>query len=186
MDGLDASEQSGGNTPGRQSDCSRKGNLDAILRIVGSHDFKETLFIIDLPGIESIKTAFFLHKIKHLQPVLVFGNPLHPNGLVGGNDYISALLGYGGKLEMTKAGGYVFILDSNRYGDYTEEDFRKFFNNQYELIDEDMPPLEMLKNLGYNKIVCISGKRMKEDCEAYLKYLEELSFPVYREILRED
>ncbi|MCE1246965.1 MAG: hypothetical protein LWY06_09990 [Firmicutes bacterium] len=160
--------------------------VKSVLSVVEKYDRTTTLFFIDLPGTESIITAYFLRKILKIKPVPVFGNPLHPFGLIGGKKYISALLGYGKLLDNTEGQGYAFIMDWNRYGDYSDDDYKKFFNNQYELIDEDLPSVEMLKELGYNKVVAVCVNNMKEDCEAYLKYLEEQNFPVERESLRKD
>lgn len=155
--------------------------IPPISKIVGQYDFKKTLFMIELSGIEAIRVAYFLNSEKGIKPVLSFNGLLHPYGLVGDKEYISGLLTFGEKLQKIDARGYAFILDHNRFGEFSDDELRRNFNNQYELSDEDLPPLRMLKDLGFEKLVYIHSKESKEDVENYLVHLQENDFPVIME-----
>ena len=154
--------------------------IDAIVLLC---DPKTTLMIMDFPALEGIKTAYLLHKYRRIKTVLTFNSPLHPFGLVGGQDYIGYLLGYGELIEHIEPIGYAFLLDQNRFADYTAEDLHRSFNNQYELTDEDLPNLEMLTHLGFSRILYIYSGKEKEDINEYLKYLGEHEFAVTKQRL---
>jgi hypothetical protein len=136
--------------------------------------------VLDLPGAESMRIAAFLQNRRRLKAILTFNSPLHPRGLVGGEEYIGALLGLADSLEYDgePPRGYVIVLDRDRYGDYGDDDFKRFFNNQYELIDEDLPSVEMLRDLGFPQVLFITSGEVKEDAAAWLGYLSEHGFPV--------
>ncbi len=137
------------------------------------YSLEETLFIIDITGTEAIRTAFFIRKLFLLAPTLVFNGVLHPFGLIGDSDYISYLLGYGMLIEDINIKGHLVVLDHNRFGEYSDEELKENFNNQYELGEEDLPSVEMLNLLGYNKVVYIYEVDEKEDLECYLEHLSQ-------------
>jgi hypothetical protein len=142
-----------------------------ISEFIDERDPASCLSIIDVHGADSIRSGCALQREKSIKPVLTFNTPLHPCGLVGGTEYISALLFCGELLEPVDPRGFAFILDYDRFGDYDDEEMRRRFNNQYELIDEDLPPAEMLKELGFHHVLYIHQKAIKEDCARYLEYL---------------
>ncbi|MHC9541228.1 MAG: hypothetical protein AB9903_17125 [Vulcanimicrobiota bacterium] len=142
-----------------------------------------SIFMLDIPGTDALRCAYLAQKEKAVKAILTFSNPLHEHGLIGGQDYISALLGYGEMLSCKEAAGYLFVLDSNRFGDYDDAELRRRFNNQYELNDEDLPFPEMMRDLGYERIVCIFSGIMKEDVKCYLSSLENERFTVIRKEL---
>lgn len=144
--------------------------FDRIYTLLKEYDCKSTLFLLDINGTDAIKTAYHLRKLLSLAPVPVFNGVMHPYGLVGDKEYISCLIDYGLKNDKKDTKGYIFIFDSNRYGEYPDEQLKRFFNNQYELGDEDFPPVEMLGLLKYERAVCICD-REKEDLAGYLEYL---------------
>lgn len=162
-----------------------EGDLVALYprlqKIIEGHERRHTLFFMDLPGEMLIRAAYSLTEAYRLKPVITFNSPLHPNGLIGGAGYISALLDCGEAFSDFRPEGYVFLLDNSRYGEYTEEQLRSFFNNQYEITDEDVPPLQMLRDLGYRSLVYIYNGAEKEDIAEYLDYLEQEGFSVIRE-----
>jgi hypothetical protein len=163
-----------------------------VSSLIKNYDLQKTLFLLDIPGEKVIKTSFFLQNFDNIKPIITFNNPLHPYSLIGNCDYISALLLYGEKLGHVDPEGYIFALDRDRFGNYDEEDYKKFFNNQYELKEDDLPPVEMLKALGFEKIVYIGLEEadcpgsLKEDVEAYLSYLMESKIEVCRERIQEE
>ncbi|MDA8235156.1 MAG: hypothetical protein M0Z31_10220 [Clostridia bacterium] len=139
----------------------------------------ETLLVADLAAERAAGWAYYLQKALGRKPVLVFNNPLHPKGLVGNEDFIRVLLAGGEHLEtVSEAVGYAFILDYSRYGDFSPEEFREFFNNQYELSDEDLPHRDLLNFCGINRLVVVSGQPIKEDLAYYLQYIENQGLEV--------
>lgn len=155
------------------------GNLvEKLYSCIESKDFSKTILIIDFPGEMSIELAGHLRVHKDFQPVLTFNGVLHEHGLVGNKRYISSLLKYGEAEIIKKPHGYVFVLDYERFGDYSNDDFKKNFNNQYEITEDDLPPFEMLKDLGYTTIVYCYSNEIKEDIGTYLEYLKDSGLEV--------
>jgi hypothetical protein len=156
-------------------------------RIIDSHGGKK-IILIDLPAIESMRISCLLNNTRRANPVITFNSPLHEFGFIGGRDYISALTGYGDHLltmEGAGPGSCCFVLDWNRFGDYSEEELKKYFNNQYELTEEDLPPVDMLRHLGYDVLIYLhSGPR--EDAERYINYLTDQGFHVISEAILEE
>ncbi|MGE5474552.1 MAG: hypothetical protein ACM3UU_10060 [Ignavibacteriales bacterium] len=153
--------------------------FNEIEKAIKLHDTKKTLFMAEMNDVEGIKAAFILQNDYKLKPILTFNNPLHPFGLIGGTEYISSLLSLGEGLNPINPKGFVFILNQNRFGDYSDEDLKKFFNNQYELSDEDLPPYEMLCQFGFEKLVFMYKQEpIKEDTAGYIQYLKEKNFVV--------
>jgi hypothetical protein len=142
-----------------------------VSSIIDRRDLAACLLILDLPGADSMRIGCHLQQEKAIKPVLTFTTPLHPHGLIGGAEYISALLLCGESLEPVEPRGFAFILDHERFGPYSDEDLRKCYNNQYELIDEDLPPAEMIKELGFQQILYVHESGVKEDLAHYLEYL---------------
>jgi len=158
-----------------------------IERIIKHNNTKKTLFMIEINDIEGIKTAYLLQEEQKIKPILTFNNPLHPFGLIGGIEYVSSILKLGEELKPINPEGFVFILNQNRFGDYQDEELKKFFNNQYELTDEDLPPYEMLCQLGFEKIIYMYNmEQLKEDVASYFQYLKDKNFKVIHHILGEE
>ncbi|NPV92991.1 MAG: hypothetical protein HPY50_19665 [Firmicutes bacterium] len=138
-----------------------------------------SLFLIETSAAEGIRLGYLLQQRMRVKPILTFGSPLHPYGIVGGERYISALLGYGRLLTPIDPVGYAFILDRQRYREkLSRRMLRQRFNNQYELSQDDLPSIEMLKHLGYQKLVAISRHEPKIDLLSYLQYLRDNHFKV--------
>lgn len=157
-----------------------RGALSARVKgVLQEHDCTNTLFLLDINGIEAIKTAFFMRNSLSIAPIPVFNGVLHPFGLVGNEEYISYLIGYGMQNRERDNKGYLFIFDSNRYGDFSEEQLKRSFNNQYELGEEDLPPVEMLQALNYERVVYFFDQ-VKEDLDAYLEYLSNNNISVVK------
>jgi len=142
------------------------------------YSFEDTLFLLDITGTEAIRTAYFSRKIFSLAPILVFNGVLHPFGLIGDRNYISYLIGYGMQNEEINKKGHLFVLDYNRFGEYSDDELKENFNNQYELGEEDLPSIEMLDLLGYNKVVYIYEHNEKEDLACYLEHLSQSNINV--------
>ncbi|HEX9061192.1 MAG TPA: hypothetical protein VF941_13510 [Clostridia bacterium] len=145
-----------------------QGSLDEnlnekILKIIDRYDVHTSLFFLDLPCEQAISPAYFLQANKSIKPILTFNNVLHPYGLIGTREYISRLILYSDYLEEVEPKGFIFILDNLRFGDYDDKTLRSNFNNQYELTEYDLPYLEMLRELGFERVIYISNGKIKED-----------------------
>lgn len=165
--------------------ATRDFQIEGLLTIVDRYSFQDTVFVIDLPGEEAVKAAMILQNQRKLKAILTFNNVLHPYGLISSKEYISSLVECGYELETGEIhyNGFVFVLDFLRYGQYTDEELRGHFNNQYELADGDLPPADMLKELGYKKLVFICRGDAREDVDCYLDYLDSEGIVVTREVL---
>ena len=138
-----------------------------------------SLFLIEAGAPEGIRLGYLLQQRMNIKPVLTFGGPLHPHGIVGGESYISALVGYGKMLSPVNPVGYAFILDRQRYREkLSQRMLRQRFNNQYELSQDDLPSVEMLNHLGYQKLVVLSHHEPRVDLLSYLQYLRDNHFKV--------
>ncbi|MFZ3172122.1 MAG: hypothetical protein WA118_09090 [Carboxydocellales bacterium] len=154
-------------------------NLGQLEAFAARYASRETLLVLDLPGELGVRSAYSLQTRLAIKPVLLFNNPLHQHGLVGGRDFINTLLAGGENLTpLDQPRGFAFILDYDRYSDYPDSAYQEFFNNQYELTDEDLPELELLNFCGINRLVVLSNQPLKEDLQNYLKYLQEQGLEV--------
>jgi len=151
-----------------------------VEKCLDAFEADKAIFLVDLPGRDALRCAYLAQRDRAVKAILTFNSPLHELGLVGDREYISALLGYGEMLERSETSGYLFVLDSDRFGDYDDAELRRRFNNQYELNDEDLPFPGMMRELGYETLVAIFSGIMKEDLKWYLSSLENERFNVER------
>lgn len=160
-------------------------DYERLFSVVDMYPLQDTVFVIDFPDNDAVKAAFMLQKHRKLKAILTFNNVLHPFGIVGSREYISSLVSCGYELEPEEMefSGFVFVLDWLRFGQYSDEELRGNFNNQYELTDGDLPPVDMLKELNYKKLVYICRETVKEDVGSYLDYLDSEGITVVREVL---
>lgn len=158
---------------------------DKIKHIINKYERCHTIFILDVPGDESIKFAYMLQNNSFIKPILTFNAILHPYGLIQKETFISNLIVYGNKLHNVDTKGYIFILDNGRYladSNGTEENY---FNNQYETTEEDMPSFELLKELNFNTVVYIYKTYIKDDIKCYFDYLEHYNITVNKFMIGE-
>jgi hypothetical protein len=128
----------------------------------------KTLFMLDLPAVKSLPASYLLNQDYKLKPVLTMRQLFHPQGIVGGEAEISALLQFGLCLHGGEPKGFVFVLDSDRHLEYDREVFLAKFNNQYELSVYDLPTLEMLRDTGFTKLLILHSGALKRDMADYV------------------
>lgn len=155
-----------------------------------ANSLHKTLLIIDFPDEKALDKALYLNKKYGLNPIITFNNVLHNYGLVGSKRFINKLVLFSEVIH-SKGEECVFVLDSSRYDlNINEADMSKYFNNQYELTEFDLPSSEMLKELGYERaLYCYDAsynKSIKEDVTAYLEYLSSEKLEVIINEYRED
>lgn len=153
-----------------------QGGLRRYFNLTSGQD---TLFLVDLPGQLALSVAQYLNNEWLVKPILLFHQPLHPFGLVGDRQFIQKLLHVGQALQpIDKMRGFVLILDYQRFGEYQEVELQQYFNNQYELAEEDLPEAELLKHLGYAAVHVLTENPVKADLANYLVYLQEQGIAV--------
>lgn len=130
------------------------------------------LAVFDIPARAGMRLAYLLQNHLQIKPVLTFLCPLHPFGLVGGSDYINALIGYGLALKPVEPQGYALILDSQRYRTrVSKRILHERFNNQYELGPDNLPSIEMLNALSISRMSFYHLEPVMEDAAAYAQHL---------------
>jgi len=172
---------------------SLKHYRDFVLRPVSHHQSRlykylrpyleqlepDNLVLLDIPAVEGMRLGFLIQNRLRLKPILTFVSPLHASGLVGGDRYVTALIGYGQLLNPVDPHGFVFILDSQRYKSAVSQRLLRLkFNNQYELSADDLPSVEMLRALEYRRVTLYHMGETKEDVAAYLLYLQKNTISV--------
>lgn len=170
------------NFPLEQLSISKEENMiyDKVKAIIAEEETSNTIFLLDIPGQQSVLLGYLLQNDLNIKPILTLNLLFHPYGLIGSKKLISNLLLCGNKLNNINPKGYIFILDSERYlleSNGTEENS---FNNQYETTEEDMPSAELLKELCYSKAVYIYFDKVKEDINCYLDYLDHFDIKVIK------
>lgn len=145
----------------------------AIINKILMQNLKNTFVIVDLELMEDLEIAFVLNNRFSIKPVLNCNFLFHPYGLIGDKQQIEALVTVGYNLQEIIPKGYVFFLDYERYKEFSPEVYKKKLNNQYELTEEDVPNLQTLKELGFNRIVIITKDTLKEDIHYYTNYLRQ-------------
>ncbi len=139
----------------------------------------QQLVIFDIPAVAGMRLAYLVQTHLNKKPVLVYSSPLHPNGLIGGEPYVNALVGYGEALEPCKPGGYVFILDCHRFRkSLSKKTLLDRFNNQYEITADDLPGIDMLQVLGFSHVMFYHRGELRDDTNAYLEYLRSQGITV--------
>lgn len=133
---------------------------------------KSEFVLCDFNFDSCLEISFLLNNIFSIKPIISFNMLFHPYGLIGTRANIENLVKYGLNLKKITPKGYVFMCDYGRYQDFKEDEYKKKLNNQYEICDADLPYVETLKMLGYNKVVFFTEKDIKKDIQGYLNYLE--------------
>jgi hypothetical protein len=147
--------------------CSFLTNIDEI-------DLSDTLIFIDYADYQSLDYAYLLYQGYNIVPILTFNNILHEYGIVGSQEFIKRLIYYSFIIEENRLPkGYAFIMDYNRHNAKSISASRNFFNNRYELEEEDLPSIEMLKELGVKNVLIFHQNEMKGDVSVYMDYLKE-------------
>jgi hypothetical protein len=154
------------------------GQSESIIKLVTKHLSKSALFFIDLPVPKALAYVCLLNEKAKLLPVLTTRHINHEHGLVGDKNIISCLIQYSSIINVNSPEGFIFVLDSQRYSVFDDNIYKTHFNNQYEITEYDVPPIEMLKEFGYSKAVFIYEESLKEDINEYKEYLVKSDFDI--------
>ena len=141
--------------------------LNKIESLLGEN----SIIILDLSFNNSLEIGRVLNNRFKSHIILTMNFLFNKFGVVGNLDNISNLINTSKTLEKGRGNIYTFILDNNRFLDNNPKLNKYQFNNQYEVTDEDLPSLEVIKRYGFNKVLIVTDN-IKEDLNGYLNYLK--------------
>lgn len=129
---------------------------------------KKNLIIVDIHGDKGLEYAYVYRNNYTIIPD--FNMVCHDFGIVKSKPILEKLILFY-DLDLNNTNKYMIVLDSNRYR-YNQENSVNEYNNQYEVSEEDLPEIEMLKFLNINDMAYICSEKIKEDIAPYLEYLK--------------
>lgn len=151
------------------SKCNEK-----ILNMVLENCNQSNFIIIDLPIDEILNLALILNNEYSIKPILNLNLLFHPFGIIGSKENIDRLIGIGLKLKKIDTEKFVMLIPYDRYKDELESyDLSDKLNNQYGIGDDDLPNVDILKELGYNKVIVVTYDNIKEDLKEYINIINK-------------
>ncbi|WP_252225559.1 normocyte-binding protein [Clostridium sp. ZBS2] len=162
-------------------DYKSETKKEVVRKILDEYN-EECFIIIDLPLDEILDLSLELNNNYFIKPILNINLLFHPFGIVGSRNNISKLINTGIKLNEVKSKKYIMLIPYDRYNE--ELDVKKIYdklNNQYAVGEEDLPNSNILKRLGYNRIVVFTKDNIKEDLMNYIDYFKnEINVKIVR------
>ncbi|NFR87957.1 MULTISPECIES: normocyte-binding protein [unclassified Clostridium] len=162
-------------------DYKNESKKEIITKIIDEYN-DEDFIIVDLPLDEILDLSLELNNNYFIKPILNINLLFHPFGIVGSRKNISKLVNTGIKLNEVKSKKYIMLIPYDRYNE--ELDVKKIYdnlNNQYAVADDDLPSSDILKRLGYNRIVVFTKDNVKEDLMNYIDYFKnEINVKIVR------
>lgn len=147
---------------------------EKILNIVLENNNQNSFLIIDLPINEILDLALILNNEYYIKPILNINLLFHPFGVIGSKENISRLINNGLKLKKINTEKFVMLIPYDRYNDALKsEELINKLNNQYGIGDDDLPNVDILKELGYNKIIVLTRNDIKEDLKDYINFINK-------------
>ena len=144
--------------------------LDMILENAHENNF----LIIDLPFDVILNLALALNNEYSIKPILNINLLFHPFGIIGNRDNINKLINNGLKLKKINPRKFVMLIPYDRYNEELEsDDLKDKLNNQYGIGEEDLPYINMLKELEYSKVIIVTRDHIKEDLKDYANFIEK-------------
>lgn len=145
-----------------------------ILNIIMEKFEEDNLLIIDLSLNEIIDLSLVLNNEYSIKPILNVNLLFHPFGLVGTKDNISKLINNGLKLKKINTNKFIMMIPYDRYDEKIDgEELKNKLNNQYGVGEDDLPYVNMLKELGYRQVVVITKDDIKEDLSEYVNFISK-------------
>jgi hypothetical protein len=129
--------------------------------LVNAQNAGETAIIVDLPGAESVAFGAGMADVAHL--ITTFDNFPHPLGVTPSQNTLAAMLYYANEVETKQSkvaanAPPVFLLDSNRLANYTDEE--KQFDNRYLA---KLPSAQAFKERGVKSIIYVTPDRNRKE-----------------------
>lgn len=134
---------------------------------------KNIVIIIDINGVNSIREGIALAQIGYRPiPVLNGTNPNTNCKAVTDNEIVEPLLVWGAeelkKIEIKPNANPAFLLDLNRLNRYKLSP--TFFDNSYDIYDQDLPSAKFLLDNGIDTIIVRSEKIEKDLNKVLYRY----------------
>ncbi len=144
--------------------------IDIIMK-----NFNEGKFIIvDLPINDILNVALTLNNEYSIKPILNINLLFHPFGIIGTKDNINKLINNGLKLKKIITDKFIMMIPYDRYNEeVVTYDFSNKLNNQYGIGEDDLPYVNMLKELGYKQVVILTKDNIKEDLNDYVNFINK-------------
>lgn len=144
------------------------------LKSIIANKFNNAFFISDLEAEENLDFSIMMNNDLKIKPILSFNHIAHDYGFIGNPAIHNKIVNYSYKfLDIKEVQSYCFILDNGRYRDNDDYLDPLVFNNQYEITEEELPHIEVLKMVNVENLIFIYRKRIKEDIQKYLDYLKD-------------
>lgn len=145
-------------------------NIKRLKKIESLLD-ENSIIVVDLAFNDSLEIGRTLNNKFKSHIILTMNFLFNEFGVIGNQDNISNLINTSSVIEKGKGNIYTFVLDNNRFLENKKLN-KNQFNNQYEVTDEDLPSLEVIKNYGFNKVLIVTDN-IKEDLNGYINYLKD-------------
>lgn len=145
-------------------------NIKRLKKIESLLD-ENSIIVVDLAFNDSLEIGRTLNNKFKSHIILTMNFLFNEFGVIGNQDNISNLINTSSVIEKGKGNIYTFVLDNNRFLE-NEKLNKNQFNNQYEVTDEDLPSLEVIKSYGFNKVLIVTDN-IKEDLNMYINYLKD-------------
>lgn len=129
---------------------------------------KEDLIIMDISAEKGLNYAYKYRGEYTIIPD--FNMVCHDFGIVKSKPILEKLTLFK-DVNLKVADKYMIVLDYNRYKNVEIKNINEY-NNQYEVTEEDLPEVEMIKFLDIKTVSYICPHKIKEDIAAYLNYLK--------------
>lgn len=153
-------------------DPVNRDTFEGLKSIIGSK-LNKTFLISDLEAEENLDFSIMLNNDLKIKPILSFNHIAHDYGFIGNPVIHNKIVNYPFKfLNIKEVQAYCFILDYERYRDNDDYLDPLVFNNQYEITEEELPHIEVLKMVNVENLIYIYRKKIKWDIQKYLDYLK--------------
>lgn len=147
---------------------------EKVLNIILENYNQNNFLLIDLPIDEILDLALILNNEHSIKPILNINLLFHPFGIIGSKESINRLISNGLKLKKVSTEKFVMLIPYDRYSDELKsKDLKNKLNNQYGIGDDDLPNVNMLKELGYSKVIILTKNDIKEDLRDYVDYINK-------------
>lgn len=155
------------------SNNSIKCNQEVLSKIVEVSS-EDNFIIVDLPFEEVLSLALALNNEYIVKPILNINLLFHPFGIVGNKDNISILIFNGLNLNSVDSRKFVMFILYERYDDtLIAKNLKDNLNNQYGIGEDDLPHMQLLKTLGYKKVIVFTKNVIKEDLKMYVDFINK-------------
>lgn len=155
------------------SNNSIKCNQEVLSKIVEVSS-EDKFIIVDLPFEEVLSLALALNNEYIIKPILNINLLFHPFGIVGNKDNISTLIFNGLNLNSIDSRKFVMFILYERYDDtLIAKNLKDNLNNQYGIGEDDLPHMQLLKKLGYKKVIVFTKDVIKEDLKMYVDFINK-------------